>query len=88
MSRSSEESHSRGGGSDSDLKMASSCNSSPEGGPLPPLHQSRIRQVGIRLHRAARSAEPLQMLIKEPSKALSSVALPSSDMPSCRIGLF
>ncbi|TNM85593.1 hypothetical protein fugu_007864, partial [Takifugu bimaculatus] len=44
MSRSSEESHSRGGGSDSDLKMASSCNSSPEGGPLPPLHQSRIRQ--------------------------------------------
>ncbi|XP_036970833.1 ankyrin-2-like [Acanthopagrus latus] len=45
MSRSSEESHSvRGGGSDSDLKMASSSNTSPEGGPPPPLHQNRIRQ--------------------------------------------
>ncbi|XP_030277472.1 ankyrin-2 isoform X3 [Sparus aurata] len=45
MSRSSEESHSvRGGGSDSDLKMASSSNTTPEGGPPPPLHQNRIRQ--------------------------------------------
>nr|XP_046268982.1 ankyrin-3-like isoform X2 [Scatophagus argus] len=44
MSRSPEESHSRGGGSDSDLKMASSSNTSPEGGPPPPLHQNRIRQ--------------------------------------------
>ena len=64
MSRSSEESHSvRGGGSDSDLKMASSSNTSPEGGPPPPLHQNRIRQVGVRplqprssLHRPAQSA--------------------------------
>lgn len=48
MSRSSEESHSvRGGGSDSDLKMASSSNTTPEGGPPPPLHQNRIRQVGV-----------------------------------------
>ncbi|XP_068178721.1 ankyrin-3-like [Antennarius striatus] len=44
MSRSSEETHSRGGGSDSDLKMASSSNTSPEGGPPPLLHQNRIRQ--------------------------------------------
>ncbi|CAL8328992.1 unnamed protein product [Lota lota] len=43
MSRSSEESHGRGGGSDRDLKMASSTNTTPEGGP-PPLHQNRIRQ--------------------------------------------
>ncbi|XP_030207414.1 ankyrin-2 isoform X14 [Gadus morhua] len=43
MSRSSEESHGRGGGSDRDLKMASSNNTTPEGGP-PPLHQNRIRQ--------------------------------------------
>ncbi|XP_056228875.1 ankyrin-2 isoform X4 [Seriola aureovittata] len=44
MASSPEESHSRGGGSDSDLKMASSSNTSPEGGPPPPLHQNRIRQ--------------------------------------------
>lgn len=64
MSRSSEESHSvRGGGSDSDLKMASSSNTTPEGGPPPPLHQNRIRQVGVpplqprsSLHRPAQSA--------------------------------
>uniref|UniRef100_UPI003AAB69FD uncharacterized protein ank2a n=1 Tax=Centroberyx gerrardi TaxID=166262 RepID=UPI003AAB69FD len=43
MSRTPEESRSRGGGSDQDLKMASSSNTSPEGGP-PPLHQNRIRQ--------------------------------------------
>lgn len=51
MSRSPEESHSRGGGSDCDLKMAS-CNTSPEGGPPPPLHQNRIRQVGVCPHPA------------------------------------
>lgn len=84
MSRSSEESHSRGGGSESDLKMASSCNTSPEGGPPAPLHQSRIRQVGIRVHRPNRC----RCWSKEPSKALSSLALSSSDVPSCRIGLF
>ncbi|XP_071360053.1 ankyrin-2 isoform X4 [Trachinotus anak] len=44
MASSPEESHSRGGGSDNDLKMASSSNTSPEGGPPPPLHQNRIRQ--------------------------------------------
>ncbi|KAK0151205.1 Ankyrin-2 [Merluccius polli] len=44
MSRSSEESHGRGGGSDRDLKMASSTNTTPEGGPPPLHHQSRIRQ--------------------------------------------
>ncbi|XP_078115779.1 uncharacterized protein ank2a isoform X2 [Sander vitreus] len=44
MSKSPEGSLSRGGGSDGDLKMASSSNTSPEGGPLPPLHQNRIRQ--------------------------------------------
>uniref|UniRef100_A0A3Q1JH90 Ankyrin 2a, neuronal n=1 Tax=Anabas testudineus TaxID=64144 RepID=A0A3Q1JH90_ANATE len=44
MSSSPEESHSRGGGSDRDLKMASSSNTSPEGGHPPPLHQNRIRQ--------------------------------------------
>ncbi|XP_008274255.1 ankyrin-2, partial [Stegastes partitus] len=44
MSSSPEESHSRGGGSDRDLKTASSSNTSPEGGPPPPLHQNRIRQ--------------------------------------------
>ncbi|XP_045903331.1 ankyrin-2-like isoform X2 [Micropterus dolomieu] len=44
MSSSQEESHSRGGGSEWDLKMASSNNTSPEGGPPPPLHQNRIRQ--------------------------------------------
>ncbi|XP_053182481.1 ankyrin-2-like [Scomber japonicus] len=43
MSSSPEGSLSRGGGSDHDLKMASSSNTSPEGGP-PPLHQNRIRQ--------------------------------------------
>lgn len=50
MSRSPEESHSRGGGSDSDLKMASSSNTSPEGGPPPLMHQNRIRQVGVCPH--------------------------------------
>ncbi|XP_070768375.1 ankyrin-2 [Enoplosus armatus] len=44
MSSSPEGSHYRGGGSDCDLKMASSSNTSPEGGPPPPLHQNRIRQ--------------------------------------------
>ncbi|XP_040891162.1 ankyrin-2 [Toxotes jaculatrix] len=44
MSSSPEESHSRGGGSDRDLKMASSSNTSLEGGPPPPLQQNRIRQ--------------------------------------------
>ncbi|XP_051801922.1 ankyrin-2 [Acanthochromis polyacanthus] len=44
MSSSPEENHSRGGGSDRDLKTASSSNTSPEGGPPPPLHQNRIRQ--------------------------------------------
>ncbi|XP_026158924.1 ankyrin-2 [Mastacembelus armatus] len=44
MSSSPEESHSRGGGSERDFKMASSGNTSPEGGPPPPLHQNRIRQ--------------------------------------------
>lgn len=48
MSSSPEESHSRGGGSERDLKMASSSNTSPEGGPPAPLHQNRIRQVGVR----------------------------------------
>ena len=47
MSSSPEGSLSRGGGSDRDLKMASSSNTSPEGGPPPPLHQNRIRQVGV-----------------------------------------
>ncbi|KAM8878531.1 uncharacterized protein ank2a isoform 11-T11 [Spinachia spinachia] len=37
-------SRSGGGSSDRDLKMASSSNTSLEGGPQPPLHQSRIRQ--------------------------------------------
>ncbi|XP_072318978.1 uncharacterized protein ank2a isoform X4 [Eucyclogobius newberryi] len=40
----SEESLFRGGGSDRDLKMASSSNTSLEGGPPAPLHQGRIRQ--------------------------------------------
>ncbi|TKS68120.1 hypothetical protein D9C73_002181 [Collichthys lucidus] len=44
MSSSAEESQSRGGGSQCDLKMASSSNTSPEGGPPQPLHQNRIRQ--------------------------------------------
>ncbi|XP_069553502.1 ankyrin-3-like [Brachyistius frenatus] len=44
MSSSPEESHSRGGGSDRDLKTASSSNTSLDGGPPPPLHQNRIRQ--------------------------------------------
>ncbi|XP_029949418.1 ankyrin-2 isoform X9 [Salarias fasciatus] len=44
MSSSPEESHSRGGGSDRDLKTGSSNNTSPEGGPPAPLHQNRIRQ--------------------------------------------
>ncbi|KAK7929418.1 hypothetical protein WMY93_005813 [Mugilogobius chulae] len=44
MSSRSEESLFRGGGSDRDLKMASSSNTSPEGGPPAPLHQGRIRQ--------------------------------------------
>ncbi|XP_068447934.1 ankyrin-3 isoform X7 [Clinocottus analis] len=44
MSSSPEGSLSRGGGSDRDLKMASSSNTSLEGGPPPPLHQNRIRQ--------------------------------------------
>ncbi|XP_068583883.1 ankyrin-2-like isoform X2 [Cebidichthys violaceus] len=44
MASSPEGSLSRGGGSDRDLKMASSSNTSPEGGPPPPLHQNRIRQ--------------------------------------------
>ncbi|XP_034543595.1 ankyrin-2-like [Notolabrus celidotus] len=44
MSSSPEESRSRGGGSNCDLKLASSSNTSPEGGPPPPLHQNRIRQ--------------------------------------------
>ncbi|XP_062281765.1 ankyrin-2-like [Scomber scombrus] len=43
MSSSPEGSLSRGGSSDRDLKMASSSNTSPEGGPSP-LHQNRIRQ--------------------------------------------
>ncbi|KAF0037458.1 hypothetical protein F2P81_010332 [Scophthalmus maximus] len=47
MSSSPEDSRSRGGGSDRDLKMASSSNTSPEGGPPAPLHQSRIRQVFV-----------------------------------------
>ncbi|XP_047432114.1 ankyrin-2 [Mugil cephalus] len=44
MSSSPEECLSRGGGSDRDLKTASSSNTSLEGGPPPPLHQNRIRQ--------------------------------------------
>ncbi|TDH16139.1 hypothetical protein EPR50_G00016730 [Perca flavescens] len=44
MSKSPEGSLSRGGGSDGDLKMASSSNTSPEDGAPPPLHQNRIRQ--------------------------------------------
>ncbi|XP_029299388.1 ankyrin-3 [Cottoperca gobio] len=44
MTSSPEGSLSRGGSSDRDLKMASSSNTSPEGGPPPPLHQNRIRQ--------------------------------------------
>ncbi|XP_031727881.1 ankyrin-2 isoform X2 [Anarrhichthys ocellatus] len=44
MASSPEGSLSRGGGSERDLKMASSSNTSPEGGPPPPLHQNRIRQ--------------------------------------------
>ncbi|XP_044202723.1 ankyrin-2 isoform X2 [Thunnus albacares] len=56
MSSSPEGSLSRGGGSDRDLKMASSSNTSPEGGP-PPLHQNRIRQSDSNTSflRAARS---------------------------------
>ncbi|TNN57764.1 hypothetical protein EYF80_032042 [Liparis tanakae] len=46
MSHSSEGSLSRGGSSDRDLKMATSSNTSLDGGP--PLHQNRIRQVGVR----------------------------------------
>ncbi|XP_061883255.1 ankyrin-2-like isoform X5 [Entelurus aequoreus] len=42
MSSSPEEALSRGGGSD--LKLASSNNTSPEGTQPPPMHQSRIRQ--------------------------------------------
>ncbi|KAM9792725.1 ankyrin-2 [Neosynchiropus ocellatus] len=42
MSSSPEGSLSRGGGPD--LKMASSSNTSPEGGQAPPLHQNRIKQ--------------------------------------------
>ncbi|XP_056265640.1 ankyrin-3-like isoform X7 [Pseudoliparis swirei] len=42
MSHSSEGSLSRGGSSDRDLKMATSSNTSLDGGP--PLHQNRIRQ--------------------------------------------
>ncbi|XP_037111703.1 ankyrin-2 isoform X3 [Syngnathus acus] len=42
MSSSPEDALSRGGGSD--LKLASSNNTSPEGGQPPPLHQGRIRQ--------------------------------------------
>lgn len=50
MSSSPEGSLSRSGGgsSDRDLKMASSSNTSPEGGTQPPLHHGRIRQVGVR----------------------------------------
>ncbi|XP_035515620.1 ankyrin-2 [Morone saxatilis] len=45
MSSSPEGRLSRAGcASDSDLKIASSSNTSPEGGPPPPLHQNRIRQ--------------------------------------------
>uniref|UniRef100_A0AAV2LLR5 Ankyrin n=1 Tax=Knipowitschia caucasica TaxID=637954 RepID=A0AAV2LLR5_KNICA len=44
MSSRSEESLFRGGGSDRDLKMASSSNTSPEGGPPAPFHHGRIRQ--------------------------------------------
>lgn len=56
MSRTPEDSRSKGGGSDSDLKMASSSNTSPEGGPPHPLHQNRLRQVGVCPHWLARSA--------------------------------
>ncbi|XP_074542676.1 uncharacterized protein ank2a isoform X4 [Halichoeres trimaculatus] len=44
MSSSPEDSRSRSGGSNCDLKLASSSNTTPEGGPPPPLHQNRIRQ--------------------------------------------
>lgn len=44
MSSSPEETHSRGGGSNRDLKMASSSSTSLEDGNPPPLHQNRIRQ--------------------------------------------
>ncbi|XP_063332417.1 ankyrin-2 isoform X4 [Pelmatolapia mariae] len=44
MSSSPEESHSRGGGSNRDLKTASSSSTSLEDGNPPPLHQNRIRQ--------------------------------------------
>ncbi|XP_067353420.1 ankyrin-2 isoform X10 [Channa argus] len=44
MSSSPEGTLSRGGGSDRDLKMASSSNTSLEAVPPPPLHQNRIRQ--------------------------------------------
>ncbi|KAF7665156.1 hypothetical protein LDENG_00152430 [Lucifuga dentata] len=43
MSSSTEDCQSRGDDSDRDLKMASSSNTSPEGGP-PALHHPRIRQ--------------------------------------------
>ncbi|XP_035762295.1 ankyrin-2-like [Neolamprologus brichardi] len=44
MSSSPEESHSRGGGSNRDLKTASSSSTSLEDGNPPSLHQNRIRQ--------------------------------------------
>lgn len=46
MSSSPEETRSRGGGSDRDLKMASSSNTSLDVGLAPP-NQNRIRQVGV-----------------------------------------
>lgn len=60
MSRTPEDSRSKGGGSDSDLKMASSSNTSPEGGPPHPLQQSRLRQVGVCPQWPARSARSAQ----------------------------
>eukprot|EP00064_Thunnus_orientalis_P012412 superscaffoldBa00001900_g12447 len=65
MSSSPEGSLSRGGGSDRDLKMASSSNTSPEGGP-PPLHQNRIRQVGVCPQPALRIDWPSQPCKEQP----------------------
>ncbi|XP_041838578.1 ankyrin-3 isoform X3 [Melanotaenia boesemani] len=67
MSSSPEESGSRGGGSDRDLKTASSSNTSLEGGPPPPLHQNRIRQSDsntsfLRAARAGNTDKVLEFL--------------------------
>ncbi|XP_072239411.1 uncharacterized protein ank2a [Leuresthes tenuis] len=67
MSSSPEESRSRGGGSDRDLKTASSSNTSLEGGPPAPLHQNRIRQSDsntsfLRAARAGNTDKVLEFL--------------------------